>query len=170
MDSPKAEASFGLATMTAWALVVLAVGNLGTFPIRPETSDQSGIPWLVTGTLGFALFSACSVLRSRSGRPLVPLWSLILPCLVSGLFLTLYLALVDEGRRASFADGPPDDKYFWPRLEDWTSEISFLVTLAVTAFVVVDRIFKGSIVTKCLVVAAGALPYPVVAILIAPEL
>jgi hypothetical protein len=82
----------------------------------------------------------------------------------------LFVALNDEGARVSFLNGAPEGTFYWPQLEEWTSYLSFLVTLAVGVLVVIDRLRPAGQVTRWLVIAMGVLPYPVLGALILPAL
>lgn len=171
VDSPWTRALIGFAFIGLWVLLVFAVGNLGGFIRSPDSERQSGIPWLVVGTLGFGALAWFATCRSRSGKPLVPIWSSILLWILSGLWTLLFLALNDEGAMSSHFDRPTTDVFVWPRLEEWATELSFPVTLLLGVLVVANRVLPlGRTATKWLITAAGIVPFPVLAALIAPLL
>lgn len=170
-DAWWARASFGIVVMALWLLLVFIVGNLGGFPRAPASEPRSGIPWLVVGTLGFTLFSIATIARSRSGNALVPAWSQAVPWLISLALTCLFVALHDAGARASFPDGPPSDKFFGPRPEDWPSYLAFPITLVIGGLVVVDRLVpEARTALTWTIVAVGVLPFPTLGALLLTEL
>jgi hypothetical protein len=83
---------------------------------------------VVVGTGGFGVLSVVLLLRTRSGKPLVPGWAPIAICLMSLIGIFLFLAIADEGARRSFPQGAPEG-FFWPHLDAWSSALSLPVSI-----------------------------------------
>lgn len=155
----------GLATIFLWLYVTTAVGTLSAFTrVRASTAADLFL-WAAVGVAGFGVLSIVLLLRTSSGKSLVPGWVPVVIGLVSLVGIFLFLAISDEGSRQSFPLGAPEG-FFWPHLDSWYSVLSLPVTIAVGITIGLHRLLPSTRWLWTLItLVVGLASYPAFALL-----
>jgi hypothetical protein len=133
----------GLVTILLWMYVTTAVGTLSAFTRIRDSTAVGLVSWATVGVAGFGLLSVVLLLRTSSGKPLVPGWVPIVIGLVSLVGIFLFLAISDEGSRRSFPPGAPEG-FFWPHPDSWYSVLSLPVTIAMGITIGLHRLLPST--------------------------
>ena len=154
----------GLVTIVLWMYMTTAVGTLSAFTRIRDSTAADLVLWAAVGVAGFGLLSVVLLLRTSSGKSLVPGWVPIVIGLVSLVGMFLFLAIFDEGSRRSFLIGVPEG-YFWPHLDSWYTVLSLPVTIAIGITTGLHRLLPSTRwVWALITLVVGLASYPAFAL------
>lgn len=155
----------GLVTIVLWMYVTTAFGTLSAFTRIRDSTAADLVLWVAVGVAGFGLLSIVLLLRTSSGKSLVPGWVPIVIGLVSLVGIFLFLAISDEGSRRSFPLGAPEG-FFWPHLDSWYSVLSLPVTIGMGITTGLHRLLPSTRWFWALItLVVGLTSYPAFALL-----
>jgi hypothetical protein len=155
----------GLATIVLWLYLTSAVGTLSALTWARDSTAADLVLWVAVGTGGFGVLSIVLLLRTRSGKPLVPGWAPIVIGLVSLIGIFLFLAIANEGATRSFPQGAPEG-FFWPHLDSWYSALSLPVTIGMGITTALHRLLpRARWFWALITLIVGLASYPAFALL-----
>jgi hypothetical protein len=137
-----------------WFLLAGLLGRLSSFPLDRSATELDAIAWAIAGALGLGTFAGLLLLRTKSGRPLLPIWTLLAPGLLS-LGASYLLLLLTSDDRGAYS-------FFESEAVMWVLGLHYPVTVALCVAVLLNRYLpRGRRVTAIAAFVVTVLPWPI---------